>query len=103
MIAYVRNMCVHHARLWNRRFVKRSPNIKRLKDDLAVDLSGSRAQPQNSVYNILVILAGHLVHQSPDTTFPQRVKCLAETRSNDELERMGFPSEWESRPIWREK
>ena len=103
MIAYVRNMCAHHARLWNRRFVKRSPSIKRFKDDLAIDVSEGQVQPQNSVYNVLVILARLLVHQSPDTTFPQRVKCLAETRSNDELERMGFPSEWKSRPIWREK
>lgn len=103
MIAYVRNLCAHYARLWNRRFVKRSPYIKRFRDDFTVNVSGQQAQPQNFVYNVLVILARLLVHQSRDTTFPLRVKGLAESRSEYELQSMGFPSEWESRPIWRAK
>lgn len=100
-IAYVRNMCAHHARLWNRRFVKRMPNIKRFRDDLAIDLVGEQAQPQNYIYNVLVVLARLLVHQSPDTSFPNRVGILVLSRNEDELTSMGFPSDWKSRPIWR--
>ena len=29
LLSYVRNVCAHHGRLWNRRTVKRLPNIKR--------------------------------------------------------------------------
>lgn len=34
LLTYVRNICAHHGRLWNRRTVKRLPNIKRFRDDL---------------------------------------------------------------------
>ena len=99
-IAYVRNICAHHARLWNRRFVKRMPNIKRFRNDLAIDIVGEQAQPQNYIYNVLVVLARLLVHQSPDTSFPNRVSDLVSSRNDDELTSMGFPSDWKSRPIW---
>ena len=99
-IAYVRNMCAHHARLWNRRFVKRVPNIKRFRSDLAIDIIGDQAQPQNYIYNVLVVLARLIVHQSPDSTFPIRVANLVSSRSSDQLAAMGFPDDWKTRPIW---
>jgi len=99
-IAYVRNMCAHHARLWNRRFVKRIPNIKRFGNDLAIDIVGDQAQPQNHIYNVLVVLARLLVHQSPDTSFVSRVSTLVSSRNNDQMASMGFPDDWKSRPVW---
>ncbi|MEP1142414.1 MAG: Abi family protein [Henriciella sp.] len=102
-IAYVRNMCAHHARLWNRRFVKRTPNIKRFRKDLAIDIVGDQAQPQNYIYNVLVVLARLIVHQSPDTTLPDRIATLASSRSSDQLSAMVFPDDWVSRPIWNLK
>ena len=100
-IAYVRNMCAHHARLWNRRLVKRIPNIKRFRDDLVIDMMGEQAQPQNFIYNVLVVLARLLAHQSPETTYPVRVRSLVESRNKEQMRAMGFPEDWQSRPIWQ--
>lgn len=99
-LSYVRNICAHHGRLWNRRLVKRIPNIKRFGRDLSISIDGDQAQPDNQMYNILVVLMCLMVHQSPDTTFPTRVKTLALSRSNEQRQAMGFPRTWATRPVW---
>lgn len=103
LLSYVRNICAHHGRLWNRKTVKRSPNIKQFRVDLDIDRSGTQHQPRNSTYNVLVVLARTLRHQSPDTTFPERVRALVETRSDNQKRAMGFPSDWLTKPIWQTK
>lgn len=101
LLSYVRNICAHHGRLWNRRTVKRAPNIKSFRHDMDIEVNGNQHQPRNSVYNVLVILAKTLRHQSPDTTFPDRVRSLVETRAAGQMRSMGFPEDWKQRPIWR--
>lgn len=101
LLSYVRNICAHHSRLWNRKTVKRSRNIRQFRVDLDIDRSGKQHQPRNSIYNVLVVLARTLRHQSPDTTFPQRVRNLVETRTAAQQAAMGFPQDWRTRPIWR--
>lgn len=101
LLSYIRNICAHHSRLWNRKTVKRSQNIRHFRVDLDIDRSGKQHQPRNSIYNVLVVLARTLRHQSPDTTFPQRVSNLVETRTPAQQAAMGFPADWRSRPIWK--
>lgn len=100
LLSYVRNICAHHGRLWNRRTVKRAPNIKSFRQDMDIEVTGNQHQPRNSIYNVLVILAKTLRHQSPDTTFPDRVKALVDTRSAGQMRSMGFPEDWKQKPIW---
>lgn len=101
LLSYVRNICAHHGRLWNRRTVKRAPNIKSFRQDMDIEVAGVQHQPRNSIYNVLVVLAKTLRHQSPDTTFADRVTELVETRSAGQLRAMGFPEDWKQRPIWK--
>ena len=101
LLSYVRNICAHHSRLWNRKTVKRSPNIRQFKNDLDIEHNGKQHEPSNSIYNVLVILAKTLRHQSPDTTFPQRVSALVETRTVKQRRAMGFPDDWRNRKIWK--
>lgn len=103
LLSYIRNICAHHSRLWNRKTVKRSPNIKQFRADMDIDRTGSQHQPANSIYNALVILSRTLRHQSPDTTFPQRARALLETRNARQLAAMGVPQDWRSRPIWHQE
>ncbi|MFM1981404.1 MAG: hypothetical protein RJB22_123 [Pseudomonadota bacterium] len=105
LLSYIRNICAHHARLWNRQTVKRLPNIKRFSADLViletVSDKGRQAQPANLIYNALVVLVRMLRHQSPDTTFAKRMSKLVQTRSQDQLKAMGFPIDWQQRPCWQ--
>lgn len=100
-LSYVPNICAHHGRLWNRRLVKRVPNIKRFGEDLAISINGDQAQPENQMYNVLVVLMHLMMHQSPDTTFPGRVKALILTRPEERRLAMGFPADWLNRPLWQ--
>jgi len=101
LLSYIRNICAHHGRLWNRRTVKRAPNIRTFRDSMVIEIDGAQRQPQNSIYNVLVILSKTLRHQSPDTSFPIRVRKLVETRLGWQRDAMGFPGDWRSRPIWQ--
>ena len=101
VLSYVRNICAHHGRLWNRRLVKRVPNIKRFGKDLAININGDQAQPENQMYNVLVLLMRLMLHQSSDTTFPGRVKTLILTRPAEQRLAMGFPADWLDRPVWQ--
>lgn len=101
LLSYVRNICAHHGRLWNRRTVKRAPNIRSFRLDMDIEINGQQHQPRNSIYNVLVVLARTLRHQSPDTTFPDRVSAMMATRQPAQMRAMGFPGDWKERPIWK--
>lgn len=105
LLAYIRNICAHHGRLWNRHTVKRLPYIKRFKDDLVIvsvrTENGLQNQPANQIYNALVALVHMLRHQSADTTFAKRLAELIQSRSLPDRRAMGFPDDWEERPCWQ--
>lgn len=102
LLSYTRNICAHHGRLWNRRTVKRSPNIKRFHHSLVWDEDAAEGQRQlsNRLYNVLTILLLLMRHQASDTTFPERLKSLVRTRSVEQQRSMGFPEDWTTRPAW---
>ena len=102
LLAYTRNICAHHGRLWNRKTVKRAPNIKRFRDSLAWDEEAEEGQLQlsNRIYNVLTLLVLLMRHQAPDTTFPERLCNLIETRNEEQKGAMGFPENWSTRPAW---
>lgn len=101
LLSYIRNICAHHGRLWNRQTVKRLPYIKRFRDDLVIASDGDQHQPDNRVYNALVALVHLMRRQSADTTFPARLAELIRPRTADQQRAMGFPTNWQERPCWR--
>lgn len=105
LLCYVRNVCAHHGRLWNRKTVKRIPNIKRFRDSLEWDqVANAKGQQQlsNYLYNVLSVLILLMRHQASDTTFPMRLRDLIETRTDAQRNSMGFPQDWADRPAWRD-
>lgn len=99
VLAHVRNLCAHHARLWNRRFVKRLPNIKRYRGDIITEAKDPR-KASNLIYNVLVVCMRLLRAQSPQTSYPGRLTELIETVGEDRRDAMGFPRDWRTRPAW---
>jgi len=105
LLSYIRNICAHHGRLWNRHTVKRLPLIRRFNGDLVVvqvrTAGGVQSQPANQIYNALVVLVHFMRHQSQDTTFAQRLARLIKSRSAADRRCMGFPENWETRRCWQ--
>lgn len=99
VLAYVRNLCAHHSRLWNRRLVKWLPNIKRYRADMVMD-ADDPSQAANLMYNVIVVCLHMLRVQSPQTSYPRRLADLIETAPEDHRAAMGFPADWRTRPAW---
>lgn len=99
-LAYVRNICAHHGRLWNKRLVKRIPKVKRWGRDIAIDRSSGQDQPDNRIYNVMVALLHLLESQQTDTSWKSRLLDLLGSIPKSELNDMGFPDDWRDLSIW---
>ena len=101
VLSFIRNICAHHGRLWNRQTVKRIPIIKRFKKDLfIVETEPGKHECDNRLYNALVVLLHLMDHQGTDSTMRDRRQKLLESRNSEELGQMGFPENWQNCPIW---
>ena len=97
---YVRNVCAHHARLWNRNLTFRPPVVKRLGSDLVRDPM-SPNELSDRIYNVLVLLSHVLRTQSPETSWPARIASMMAQERPERLSTMGFPDGWRSRRTWQ--
>jgi abortive infection bacteriophage resistance protein len=97
-LSLVRNICAHHARLWNREF-KRTPKPPMHKPK---GLSQEFVKGSRKLYNSLVILLYLMDIIAPGHQWRERLKNLLHKNST-RLNAMGFPSNWEQCPIWKDK
>lgn len=98
-LAYVRNICAHHSRLWNRRMTKtmQIPHSRQL--DLSQYFNTDNIA-QRKLYNTLVMLAYLMDIVCPNHHWRSRLKELLSEHHIDVL-MMGFPENWEELPIWQ--
>lgn len=96
-LTYVRNICAHHGRLWNKQFtvtmaVPNSPTSLKL----AMNSSATR-----KLYNTLVAINYLMDVIAPGTEWKKHlIDLLAEYPLANPTE-MGFPADWKSRPFWK--
>ena len=95
-IVYVRNICAHHSRLWNRRL-----SINALVPRRARLPFISTPSDTKRVYYVLSILLYFLQTVNPNHTFVSRFKDLLSRYPNVDVAAMGFPTDWESQLLWR--
>ena len=96
-IVYIRNICAHHSRLWNKS-LHISPVIPRRTRKTWLK---NQEVENNRVYYILSILLYLLQTINPQNTFAKRLKALSEKYQNIDLHAMGFPINWEEEPLWK--
>lgn len=100
-LSLVRNKAAHHARLWNRVF----PKQMKLPTVGPSDLINSILRlPYNDrslkkLYNTLTITLYLMDTIAPDHQWKMRLKDLINTHTIDTT-KMGFPTDWETRPLW---
>lgn len=90
----VRNMCAHHARLWNKTLGYK-PIVP--KSDEAWNYVRVH---NNKTFAILSILNYLLVRIAPDTKWKSRLVALLDEYPRIDTSRMGFPADWQSDPLW---
>lgn len=98
-LAYVRNVCAHHGRLWNRHLVVGTMTPPKKPAVLVAQLQRQEGRFQR-IYNTLTLLAFVLRTISPDSTWAQRLRALVEERP-DLWDAMGFPVKWQTFDLWQ--
>ena len=94
-IVYVRNICAHHSRLWNRKLsinalIPRSPQLTFI----------TIPKDTKRVYYVLSIILYFLQTINPKNTFALRFKQLLSKYPNVDTRAMGFPENWEEEKLW---
>lgn len=96
-LSYVRNVCAHHSRLWNREMtvaMKLPSNPSWLKAEF------NRAA-ERRLFNTLVMLVYVLGIISPGSHWRQSVCKLVDRHPHVDVASMGFPRDWRGRELWR--
>lgn len=97
-LTYVRNLCAHHSRVWNRRLTVTMPLPRRKPAGLVSSFNPNQTR---HVYNTLVMLAAMMDLGCPGHLWRTRLqRVIKEHRVNVQL--MGFPKDWQQRPVWAE-
>ena len=94
----VRNLCAHHARLWNRAFGVR-PQIPR--PNKHPDWHHPVAITSDRLFGVMTVLNYLLLHVAPQSHWRQRWENLLSRYSDIPIASMGFPANWKDSPLWR--
>jgi len=97
-MVYLRNVCAHHSRLWNRSMDIR-PKFPKKTDRPWI---GTQGVKNNKTYFMLAVI--RYLSQAVDTrpSFPLKLKALLSHYGNVDVAAMNFPDNWEDEPLWRE-
>lgn len=96
-LTYVRNICAHHGRLWNKQFTV-TMTLPNSPASLKLAMNPASAR---RLYNTLAVL-GYLMNLvAPGSRWRHDLIDLVESCPLAEPAAIGFPSNWISLPAWR--
>jgi abortive infection bacteriophage resistance protein len=94
---YVRNICAHHGRLWNKRFTV-TMAVPKFPAKLPVAMRGAH---DRMLHNTLVMLDHMLGIIASDSGWRGRLVTLIDGCPQVDPVAMGFPADWRARAAWR--
>jgi abortive infection bacteriophage resistance protein len=97
-LVYIRNMCAHHARLWNRQ-VGIKPLFPRHTQNTWIDTNGVSNRRMFYILSMILYLLNVV---NPKHTFRQKLENLFLKYPNVDRTAMGFPKNWMNEPLWTE-
>ncbi len=95
-LTYVRNVCAHHSRLWNREM---TVGMKVPVRPSWLGAAFNPAKPKR-IYNTLVMLAYLLDIISPRSQWRANLQAALEQHPRVNLLEMGFPHGWQEAAVW---
>tara|TARA_R110002020_G_scaffold18619_2_gene64756 strand:+ start:3439 stop:4785 length:1347 start_codon:yes stop_codon:yes gene_type:complete len=97
-IRYIRNLCAHHSRMWNRSF-----DVELASAAHIPDLTHLTSKSQRRLYGTISIVVFLLARIVPDSDWRLRIQALIQSRAGElglDLDAMGFPADWGSAEMW---
>lgn len=95
-ITYVRNLCAHHSRLWNRILTVRPNYLDRSTHAWITD-----RPPNDKSYYLICCLLYMLRSVNPKTRFVEHFNKLTGRYPGIDLFAMGFPPDWKNQQFWK--
>ncbi len=95
-IVYLRNVCAHHSRLWNR-IMSIQPVVPHTADKQWLN---QIQVANNKSYYMLSIILYLMQTINPTNTIVERFSELLKEYPNVHLGAMGFPNDWKKEPLW---
>jgi abortive infection bacteriophage resistance protein len=105
-IVYLRNVCAHHSRLWNKSFSIKAELPKKIRYDWITQMevvdtrNGSTRSIKDKTYFSLCILQYLLQIINPNNTFKQKIEELFIKYPEIDRAAMGYPIHWEDDALW---
>jgi abortive infection bacteriophage resistance protein len=96
-LSYVRNICAHHGRLWNRVLTIKPQMLKSSK----YMWLGNTNVSENRLYVCLSTIIYLLKTVTPSTNFAAGFRNLHQLFPVADLRKMGFPEGWETEALWQ--
>jgi abortive infection bacteriophage resistance protein len=106
-IGYIRNLCAHHSRLWNKKLsisptIPITPTKQWLNTTTQTNtLTGTTSLINNRTYYILSMTLYFLQTINPHHTFKRKIFRLLKKYPNVDPAAMGFTANWRSEPLWK--
>lgn len=107
----LRNVCAHHARVWNREFGSRPEMPKKipahwppLPEAIATGAHGHPAQTLNTrrrLYLQLVVIESLMQVVCPESGWAERLVRLLDRYPQVSRPHMGFPPDWDKEAFWK--
>lgn len=96
-LTYIRNICAHHSRLWNRELAIRPDRAKE------PEWKPPLAPRQDRIFYVLLMLRYLLRPLSCSDEWASEVTGLLEPIASHENHRiaMGMPGDWKNHPVWK--
>lgn len=104
-ISYIRNICAHHSRLWNRE-LGNAPKIPKKPDNwitTPITITDPNIKPSKRLYIMLTIIEFLLQQVNKESTWHIRLFELMEKYPNISHANMGMPENWFEDDFWRIK
>jgi len=102
-ISYIRNLCAHHSRLWNRE-LGNAPKIPKKLDNwirTPIIVADKNIKPSKRLYIMLTILEFLLQQVNKESTWHKRLNELIKKYPNISYANMGMPVDWFEDDFWR--
>ncbi|MEJ1411899.1 MAG: Abi family protein [Candidatus Sedimenticola sp. (ex Thyasira tokunagai)] len=103
-LSYVRNVCAHHSRLWNRE-LGNAPKVPKKAPaswvKMPIVVADKNIRPNLRFYLVLVVIEFLLQSVNPESTWHQRLFALMQKHSQVSKAHMGVPEDWVDDPFWR--
>ncbi len=98
-IAQIRNICAHHARLWNKNL---PGSVKLLSKPPKPWISDVPGQHENQRLYVHLCIMKYLVNIiAPENTFTERLQGLFEKYPSVDRHALGMKENWNQEPLWK--